>query len=36
MHINDIQHFDVMKSYILENNMITLNRKENRHRAGKI
>ena len=31
MHINDIQHFDVIKSYILANNMITLNRKQNRY-----
>ena len=36
MHINDIQNFDVIKSHILPNNMITLNRKQNRHPVVKI
>ena len=31
MHINNIQHFDTIKMYILGNNMITLNIKQNRH-----
>ena len=31
MHINDIQHFDIIKTYILANNMITLYMKQNRH-----
>ena len=31
MHINNIQHFDIIKTYILGNNMITLNIKQNRH-----
>ena len=28
---NDIQHSDIIKTYILANNMITLNMKQNRH-----
>ena len=28
MHINDIQQFDIIKMYILANNMITLNMKQ--------
>ena len=36
MHINDIQHFDIIKTYILANNMITLNMKQNRHPVVKI
>ena len=28
MHINDIQLFDIIKMYILANNMITLNMKQ--------
>ena len=36
MHINDIQHFDIIKSYIQANNMITLNMKQNRHPVVKL
>ena len=31
MHINDIQDFDIIKTYILANNIITLTMKQNRH-----
>ena len=36
MHINDIQHFDIIKIYILANNMITLNMKQNKHAVVKL
>ena len=36
MHINDIQHFDIIKTYILANNMTTLNMKPNKHPVVKI
>ena len=29
MHINDIQHFDTIEMYILANNIIMLNMKQN-------
>ena len=35
-HINDIQHFEIIKTYILANKMITLNIKENRHAVVKL
>ena len=31
MHINDIPQFDIIKMYILANNMITINMKQIRH-----
>ena len=31
MHINEFQNFDILTSYILPNNMIILNMKQNRH-----
>ena len=36
MHINDIQHFDIIERYILANNIITLNMKQNKHAVMKL
>ena len=36
MHINDIQHFDIIEMYILANNMFTLNVKHNTHVVVKL
>ena len=36
MHINDIQHFEIAKSCILVNNMITLHMKQNTHAVVKL
>ena len=36
MHINDIQHFDIIEMYILANNMFTLNVKHNKHAVMKL
>ena len=36
MHINDIQHFDIINTYTLANNIITLNMKQNGHPVVKL
>ena len=36
MQINDIQHFDIAKTYIPANNIKTLNTKENKHPVVKL
>ena len=36
MQMNDIQHFDIVKTCILANNINTLNMKQNRHAVVKL
>ena len=36
MRINDIQHFDIIEMYILANNIITLNMKQNKQAVMKL
>ena len=36
MQINDIQHFDIVKTYIPANNINTLNMKQNKHPVVKL
>ena len=36
MHINDIQHFEIIKTWILANNMTMPNMKQNRHVVVKL
>ena len=36
MHVNEIQHFDTIKTSILANNIIILNMKQNKHVVVKL